>query len=86
MCGDTMDSYGDHALVCPCKGDRTVRHNRLRDSCFEDTKLGNMAPEREKQGLLPGRPQEDDLRTEEDSSRVQGNGNSRRRPSDIFVP
>ena len=32
MCGGTMDSYGDHALSCPCNGDRTVRHNRLRNS------------------------------------------------------
>ena len=21
MCGDTMDSYGDHALVCTCRGE-----------------------------------------------------------------
>ena len=26
-CGAPMDRYGDHALRCPCGGDRTVRHN-----------------------------------------------------------
>lgn len=26
-----MDVYGDHAFVCSCKGDRTTRHNALRD-------------------------------------------------------
>ena len=59
MCGGTMDSYGDHALVCPCSGDRTVRHNRLRDSVFEDALRGHMGPEREKPGLLPERPRDD---------------------------
>ena len=54
-----MDSFGDHALTCPCSGDRTVRHNRIRDGFYQDAKQGNMAPEREKQGLLPGRPLED---------------------------
>ena len=28
MFGGTMDSYGDHALTCPCKGDRTVQHKK----------------------------------------------------------
>eukprot|EP00971_Amphidinium_carterae_P038020 747530-Amphidinium_carterae.1 len=28
----TFDKYGDHALTCACGGDRTVRHNRLRDT------------------------------------------------------
>ena len=88
MCGGTMDSYGDHALVCPCKGDRTVRHNRLRDCVYEDAKWGSMSPEREKAGLLPGRPQEDGVQctdTEPDSE-LPAAARSRRRPADIFFP
>ncbi len=81
MCGGTMDSFGDHALTCPCKGDRTIRHNRLRDTVLEDAALGNMSPEREKLGLLPGRPPGDNIPCDSD-----GPGRSRRRPADIFIP
>ena len=59
LCGGTMDSYGDHALVCPCHGDRTVRHNALRDATHAEASAANLNPERKKAGLLPARPQED---------------------------
>eukprot|EP00973_Karenia_brevis_P078144 10851651-Karenia_brevis.AAC.1 len=48
MCGQTMDAYGDHALSCSCNGDRTTRHNCLRDCLYYDAKQANMSPEREK--------------------------------------
>ena len=60
LCGCTMDSFGDHALVCPCKGDRTIRHNRLRDIVCREAVEGGMQPEKEKAGLLPMRPIEED--------------------------
>ena len=69
-----MDSYGDHALVCACKGDRTVRHNRMRNMVFEEAIRGAMAVEKEKANLLPGRPTDDGLRTEGEA----------RRPADIW--
>ena len=30
-CGGLMDWFGDHALTCPCAGDRTRRHNAIRN-------------------------------------------------------
>ena len=71
-----MDRYGDHALVCPCKGDRTVRHNAVRNVAYNEAVESGMRPEREKAGLLPGRPHEDGLPVE----------SSLRRPADIWIP
>eukprot|EP00973_Karenia_brevis_P052546 7299113-Karenia_brevis.AAC.1 len=73
-----MDSYGDHALVCPCKGDRTRRHNAVRDLTHVEAQEARMAPEKEKQGLIPGRPVEDGVH-----SRSQ---QENRRPADIWLP
>ena len=92
MCGSTMDSFGDHALTCSCKGDRTVRHNRLRDIVHEEAARGGLSPEKEKQeGLLPARPLEDGLRVQDGSGTGvtlldNGTDPSRRRPADVFLP
>ena len=32
LCDGVLDRFGDHCLVCPCGGDRTKRHNLLRNS------------------------------------------------------
>ena len=74
-CGDPLDRFGDHALTCSCHGDRTVRHNSLRDLVFEEANDAGMRPEREKAGLLPGRPQEDGLAV----------SSSSRRPADVWL-
>ncbi|CAK0792492.1 unnamed protein product [Prorocentrum cordatum] len=84
MCGGTMDSFGDHTLVCPCSGDRTVRHNRLRDSVFEDALRGHMGPEREKPGLLPERPRDDGTPPSSGGGDAPGVARSRRRPAGAF--
>ena len=78
-----MDSYGDHALVCPCHGDRTVRHNALRNVVYTDACRGSLGAEKEKAGLLPGRPADDGLpqRPEE----AEQNQRQRRRPADVFL-
>ena len=77
-CGGIMDSYGDHALTCPCKGDRTTRHNCIRDIAFEDAVEAKLNPEREKAHLLPQRPHEDGVHCKgEDEGR---------RPADIWLP
>ena len=73
-----MDAFGDHALVCCCKGDRTLRHNKIRDLMYTDARDANLGAEKEKQGLLPGRPLEDGLSIKTD---VRG-----RRPADVFLP
>lgn len=84
LCGGTMDTFGDHALVCPCNGDRTTRHNALRNVVFTEAGLGGMSPEREKAGLLPGRPLEDGVR--EGGAEDPVPAASRRRPADVFLP
>ena len=52
-CGGIMDRFGDHALTCPCAGDRTRRHNALRNIVHEAAKEGGLGPVKEKAGLLP---------------------------------
>ena len=71
-----MDVWGDHALTCACGGERTVRHNGVRNVFYEEALEGGLRPEREKAGLLPARPAEDNL------PQVQG----LRRPADVWVP
>ena len=75
-CGDCLDSFGDHVLVCPCKGDRTVRHNNVRDEYFKGAVEAALRPEKEKTGLLPGRPDDDG---------VSGQSGDRR-PADVWLP
>ena len=74
----------------PVHGDRAIRHNRLRDIVYEEAVRGNMSPEREKAGLLPGRPQDDGAPDAAGSERVDEDlpalARSRRRPADVFVP
>ena len=92
LCGMTMDSYGDHALVCRCHGDKTIRHNVLRNVVYSEALLGGMRPEKEKAGLLPGRPAEDGLQrnaTREDEGagvHMQVAAHGLRRPADVFLP
>ena len=73
-----MDAFGDHALACPCKGDHTSLHNRVSDITFEDACEARMAPEHEKPGLLPSRPNADGIHTN-----LQGEA---RRPADVWLP
>ena len=75
-CGRVMDKWGDHALTCDCGGDRTIRHNAIRNACFEDAAEASLRPEREKAGLLPRRPDTDELPPR------AGN----RRPADVWLP
>ena len=75
-CGQILDIWGDHALVCPCQGDRTVRHNTLRNIGCEEAGAAGLRPERERAGLLPGRP------TADGAPPVA----TARRPADIWVP
>jgi len=74
-CGDAMDMYGDHAWVCQCNGDRTTRHNSLRNITFAELQVAAARPEREKTGLLPGRPGEEGLPSSAGA----------RHPADIWV-
>ena len=75
LCGAPMDRFGDHALVCACGGDRVVRHNAVRDQVFSELRMGGGRIEREKPGLLPGRPGGDGIPTPAQA----------RRPADVWV-
>ena len=60
-CGQCSDRCGDHAFVCACSGDHTVRHNAMCKIYYEEAELSGARPERKKAGLLPSRPREDGL-------------------------
>ena len=75
-CGDLMDTYGDHALVCSCHGDRTVKHNTIRNIYYDEALATAWRVEREKANLLPQRPVEDGIKVETGA----------RRPADVWIP
>eukprot|EP00973_Karenia_brevis_P065137 9043426-Karenia_brevis.AAC.1 len=62
----------------------------LRNVVYSDAMLRNMAPKREKAGLLPARPPEDGVRRGEPDGTGGQEGpqqqRSARRPADIFLP
>ena len=41
-CDGVLDRFGDHALVCPGCGDRTRRHNLLRNMAFYAAASANL--------------------------------------------
>ena len=82
MCDNIVDVFGDHCLTCSCGGDRTRRHNLLRNEVYYICNSAGLHPELEKPGLLQPRP---------NSGAVQESGSSRssdgnRRPADVYLP
>ena len=51
-CNETMDVYGDHAILCRCKGDRTRRHNAERNVIEKDMRTAGFAPVLEPKHIL----------------------------------
>eukprot|EP00660_Eupelagonema_oceanica_P019540 gene19540-biopygen43962 len=85
LCDGGMDVWGDHALVCACGGDRTTRHNLLRDAAARIAHAAGLRPEVEKPGLLRPRPCIGAV--QEDGRRSEGpRGAAGRRPADLFFP
>ena len=80
MCGAALDVYMDHALVCGCGGDRTLRHNAIRNVTYRACQDAGINAELEKAGLLPPRPN-----GEEVTSAFRSNVRARR-PADIWIP
>ena len=72
LCGDIMDRKGRHAAVCACGGDRTRRHNGVRDRVCTFASAAHQNPEKEKPGLL---------QPSSDQPNAAG-----RRPADVFLP
>ena len=56
LCDTVIDRFGDHSLTCACGGDRTKRHNLLRNEVFYFCKSAGLNPELERPGLLQPRP------------------------------
>ena len=56
LCDGVMDVWGDHALTCACGGDRTKRHNLVRNTFARLAASAGWQPELEKPGLLHPRP------------------------------
>ena len=53
LCGQVMDKWGDHPLVCGCGGDQVTRHNLVRDVVHSVADHGaNLASVLGKPGLL----------------------------------
>ena len=72
-CDAILDTYGHHSGMCAAGGERTQRHNALRDLIYQWAERGCLRPEREKAGLLlPQSP--DDV------------SSARRRPADLYLP
>ena len=82
LCDGILDKYGDHCLVCPCGGDRTKRHNRLRNQVFHFCAGAGLNPELEKPGLLQPRPCIGAL----SENGVSPTDSSARRPADVYLP
>ena len=59
FCGEIMDPFGDHFLVCACAGDRMVSHSRFRKIFWEESRAAGLPTDKEKANLLPDRPSEE---------------------------
>ena len=77
-----MDRFGDHALVCPCGGDRTKRHNHIRNHTFHFAASSGLNPELEKPGLLQPRP----LLGSIPENGIVPPDPGARRPADVYLP
>ena len=82
LCDGVVDVYGDHCLVCSGGGDRTKRHNLLRNNVFHFCRGAGFAPELEKPGLLHPRPMQGAL--PEDG--IKRENPEARRPADVYLP
>ena len=53
-CSQENDVMGDHAIGCGHSGERTSRHNQLRDTIFKTAASACLAPTQEIRGLVSG--------------------------------
>jgi len=82
FCDNVVDRYGDHCLACSCGGDRTKRHNRVRNEVFFFCNAAGLAPELELPGSLQPRLLGGAL-PEHGTSRDH---DCNRRPADVYLP
>ena len=86
LCNGVMDVWADHALTCACGGDRTKRHNLVRNVCVRLATTAGWRPEPEKTGLLRPRPVQGSRSEDGSVGGEVGRGPEARRPADIYVP
>lgn len=72
FCDQISDAKGRHDIMCSCGGDRTIRHNAVRNLCGSLAGQAALHPVLEKPALLPPSPEH-----------PNANG---RRPADVFLP
>ena len=85
LCDDTVDIYGDHCLVCSGGGDRTKRHNLIRNQVHNHCLSAGLSSELERPGLLRPRPLMRSRR--EDGGSAEGSHDEDgRRPADVYIP
>ena len=82
LCNGVMDKNGDHALTCACGGDRTKRHNQLRNCVYHHAASSGLHPELERPGLLQPRPYQG---TTPENGVVPSDPQARR-PADVNIP
>ena len=82
FCDAVVDKYGDHCLTCSCGGDRTKRHNLIRNEIFHICNSAGLSPELERSGLLQPRP----LAGSTSDSGAERDPNENRRPADVYLP
>jgi hypothetical protein len=85
-CNGVLDCFGDHALVCCGGGDRTRRHNLLRNMTFYAASAANLNPELERPGLLPDRPAHGSVLEDGAPFAGQNHDPGTRRPADVYIP
>ena len=86
LCNGVMDIWADHALTCACGGDRTKRHNLVRNVGVRLATSAGWRPEPEKPGLLRPRPAHGSRCEDGSEGREGSRGPEGRRPADIYVP
>jgi len=85
-CDGILDTFGDHALCCSGGGDRTRRHNLIRNLSFHAATAANLNPELGMPGLLPQRPLCGGCYENGSSYSVDDSAPSARRPADVYIP
>ena len=79
-CDGVVDIHGDHCLVCSGGGDRSKRHNLLRNECHHLCRGASFNSELERPNLLLPRPLLGALPENGIAS------DTARRPADVYVP
>ena len=82
FCDEVVDRFGDHCITCSCGGDRTKRHNLIRNEVFHFCQSAGLNPELERPGLLQARP----LDGSSQENGAERDSNSNRRPADVYLP